>query len=160
MSMQAGNRSILAFMLCAIVILLSGLQHASAQVNDPPPVPVVPSDEYKSFLYKYASAERIEPFYFFKNYMDFKGRNIMFDARFLKRIAADQIYVKIWRNFGTMMLTLTDVPANAVIPEVQPLLLVGVMTDYKNVVIDGKLESMAIVKFTDDYVCKDPRCNQ
>lgn len=160
MGMQLSNRANWVFRLCGMVIFLAGLQHANAQVDDPRPVPVRPGEEYKSFLYKYAAAERVEPFNFFKNYMDFKGRDIMFDARFLKRIAPDQIYVKIWRNYGNMMLTITDIPPGRVIAEDKPLLLVGQMTDYKNVVIDGKLESMAIVKFTDDYVCKDSRCNQ
>jgi hypothetical protein len=147
-------------MLCGTAVFLWALRNAEAQVNDPPPVPVVPSTEYKSFLDEYAAAQRVDAFSFFRNYVDFEGSPLLFDARFLKRISPDQIYVKIWRNFGTMLLEVTDIPENEIIPEDQPLLLAGLMIDYKNVVIDGKLESIAIIKFMGKYVCKDFRCNQ
>ncbi len=141
-------------------LLVSGFQVVSAQVNDPPPVPVKPTSEYISFLEKFPEAEKVDVFYFVKNFPEFKNKVIMLDARFRRRISFDMIFAKIWRNFGTLTLIVTDIPKRETIPDDQPFLLVGRMTGYKNEVIDGKLESMPIVKFMGKYVCKDFRCNQ
>lgn len=146
--------------LCGAVSLLIGFQAALAQVNDPPPVPVRPSPEFLSFLDKFESSEKVDAFYFFKNFPDSKGKVLMLDAIFEKKITNDMFFAKIWRNFGTMTLIVTDVPKGVNIPADQPFLLVGLMTDFKNEVVNGKLESMPIIKFMGKYVCKDFRCNQ
>jgi hypothetical protein len=154
------NRTNFLFMLCGAAISLCGFRNTEAQVNDPPPVPLKPSQEYLSFLDKYADTIKVDPFYFFKNYMELEGKPIMFDAAFEKKISPTDIYVKIWRNFGTMLLEVTDIPEDKTIQKNQPLLITGLLYDHKNVVIDGKLESIAIVKFMGKYTCKDFRCNQ
>ncbi|MGA8147961.1 MAG: hypothetical protein WB870_10355 [Gallionellaceae bacterium] len=146
--------------LFGAVSLLIGFQVAVAQVDDPPPVPLRPSLEYHAFLDKFAYSEKVDAFYFFRNFPDFKGKVIMVDARFQKKITNDMIFAKIWRNFGTMTLIVTDIPEGEHIPENQPFLLVGRMTDFKNEVVNGALESMPIIKFMGKYVCKDFRCNQ
>jgi hypothetical protein len=147
--------------LCAAAaFLLIGLQVAVAQVDDPPPVPVTPSSKYLDFVNKFAAAQRIDAFYFFKNFPDFKGKVLILDARFRKKISYNMIFARIWRNHGTLSLIVTDIPDNEQIPEDKPFLLAGLMTGYKNEVIDGKLESMPIIKFMGKYVCEDFRCNQ
>jgi hypothetical protein len=144
----------------AAASLLIAFQGAVAQVNDPPPVPVHPSPEFLSFLDKYASAERVDPFYFFKNFPDYKGKVMMMDAIFQKKISPDMFFAKIWRNFGSITLVVTNVPDGVNIPDNHPFLLVGLMTDFKNEVVGGNLVSMPIIKYMDTYVCKQHRCNQ
>jgi hypothetical protein len=146
--------------LFGAVSLLIGFQGAVAQVNDPPPVPVKPSSEYQAFLDKFETSEKVDAFYFFKNFVESKGKVIMLDARFQQRISKDMIFAKIWRNFGNLTLIVSDIPKGELIPTNKPFLLVGLMTDYKNEVVNGKLESMPIIKFMGKYVCKDFRCNQ
>ncbi len=158
--MRSSNHMNWRIKLCGLVLLLAGYHIAVAQINDPPPVPVTPSYDYVSFINKFSDAQKVDAFYFIRNFPEFKGKLIMVDARFRKKISYNMSFIKMWRNFGNLTMILTDIPAGETFPETDTFLVVGQMTGYKNEVVDGVLESMPIIKFMGKYVCVDFRCNQ
>lgn len=146
--------------LCTAILLAGMFQSASAQVDDPPPVPVVPTSEYRNFLDQFRYSIRVDTFYFLKNFPEFKDKQIMIDARYWKQVAPGIVFVKMWRNYGILPMIITDIPAGKEIPQKSPFLVAGTMVDYKNEVVDGELLSMPVIKFQGVYKCEDFRCNQ
>jgi hypothetical protein len=114
--------------------------------------------EYSAFLLASDAAEHLDPYYFFNDPVDSKGKTVVFDAKFDDLAAPDQAQFTIWRNFGQMPIIVSGFSGVGALPRSQSALLYGTITDFKNVVVSGQLVLHAMVQLKGIFICDNNVC--
>jgi hypothetical protein len=114
--------------------------------------------EYNAFLLASDGAEKLDPYYFFNDPVDSKGKTVVFDAKFDEITTPNQAKFTIWRNFGQMPMIVSGFSGISPLPPNQSALLYGVITDFKNVVVSGQLVLHAMVQLKGLFICANNLC--
>jgi hypothetical protein len=114
--------------------------------------------EYNAFLLASDGAEKLDPYYFFNDPVDSKGKTVVFDAKFDEITTPNQAKFTIWRNFGQMPMIVSGFSGISALPPNQSALLYGVITDFKNVVVSDQLVLHAMVQLKGLFICANNLC--
>lgn len=122
-------------------------------------VTIYPTDKYDAFAEEFELVERVDPYFFFNDPVDFNNRTVILDARLDRVISPGVAKFTVWRNFGKMHLVVSNIPVEYAIPADQTFLLAGLITGFKNEVVSGQFELNVLINLKGAFICSNVQCH-
>lgn len=121
-------------------------------------VTIYPEGEYQPFFEENDTAEKVDTYFFFMDPLSYQDKTVILDAKFAEMNSSGEAKFVIWRNFGQMPLTVSNVPSDNLIQKDKTVLLAGVITGFKKEVVSDKFVITPLLKLNSACICINVTC--